>query len=375
MKKIISLTLCITMILSIFVGCSSTDKEAMGKTQVINGYTVNNEYDRLGLKTIDGEAFVVNENPNTFLDKYSGIGFTMSDTMVKEREKEFSKISGFVSTESIGFVYYSESVNDILPNDEDASKMSQEEIAKIYEKIMQYEFDLFAVIRDDKSPENTEYITKLKSNYSNLEELLTFDNSTFYFAYNDNYEGKILTEKEKEQVDIFISDMKEMKNGLCIFKAVEQEENVVFKGSLVDFMAKTMSGKEIDQSIFGNYDITMVNLWATWCGYCVEELPDLQRMYEQLPENVNIISICTDASEEKELVQKMIEEMGIRFETIIDSEDLKEKFYKYAEAMPTTVFVDKFGNVIGDVQTGLPGEDVVAGYTKLLEDALEIIGK
>ena len=127
--------------------------------------------------------------------------------------------------------------------------------------------------------------------------------------------------------------------------------------------------------MIADYDITMVNIWATWCGFCVKELPDIQKLYEKLPENVNSISICTDASTETELAQSMIDDSGIKYETLIGNDELEEKLTQYCDAMPVTVFVDSNGNIVGDAQTGLPGEDVVKGYSELIDQALNEIGK
>lgn len=94
-----------------------------------------------------------------------------------------------------------------------------------------------------------------------------------------------------------------------------------------------------------------------------------------MPENVNIISINTVASTKTELAQSMIDETGIQFETLVDNDALKEAFIQYCDAHPTTVFVDSQGNIVRNIHTGLPGEDVVVGYSTLIDQALAMIGK
>ena len=39
-----------------------------------------------------------------------------------------------------------------------------------------------------------------------------------------------------------------------------------------------MTIETVTQDIFADYDLTMVNVWATWCGYCVEEMPELAKL-------------------------------------------------------------------------------------------------
>ncbi|MBQ7755573.1 MAG: TlpA family protein disulfide reductase, partial [Clostridia bacterium] len=57
------------------------------------------------------------------------------------------------------------------------------------------------------------------------------------------------------------------------------------------FSAKTLEGQKVTQEFFGQYDLTMVNVWASWCGPCKSELPELAELYGKLPENVGFLSI------------------------------------------------------------------------------------
>ena len=50
------------------------------------------------------------------------------------------------------------------------------------------------------------------------------------------------------------------------------------------FSAKTLDGEKITQEYFGQYDLTMVNVWASWCPPCRGELRELGELYGKLPE-------------------------------------------------------------------------------------------
>ena len=58
------------------------------------------------------------------------------------------------------------------------------------------------------------------------------------------------------------------------------------------FKTVDLEGNEVTQDIFKDYDMTMINVWTTWCPYCIEEMPELETVYQKLPENVNFITIC-----------------------------------------------------------------------------------
>lgn len=139
------------------------------------------------------------------------------------------------------------------------------------------------------------------------------------------------------------------------------------------FSTQTLDGKEFTQTDFSNYDLTMVNLWTTWCPYCINEMPELQKVYESLPANVNMISICCDADEEADLAKQILTENGCKFQTLISNDSLESSLLLYIEGFPTTVFVDKEGNVVGEMQVGAPAQEetkIADAYLKLIQDRL-----
>ncbi len=139
------------------------------------------------------------------------------------------------------------------------------------------------------------------------------------------------------------------------------------------FTAETMSGLEFNTDSFGDYDLTMVNIWATWCSPCVKEMPYLQDLYEQLPENINLITICSDATLDPDLANEILADSNAEFETIIADETVSSIVLSRIQAFPTSVFVDKNGTVLHAVE-GAPNSDDIAGvYLQLINDIMDII--
>lgn len=120
---------------------------------------------------------------------------------------------------------------------------------------------------------------------------------------------------------------------------------------------------------------TMVNIWTTWCSYCIKEMDGLEALYKQLPENVNMLTVCVDAQEEMQLAEEILDKTGATFQTLVGNDSLQETLLQYVSGYPTTVYVDKDGNVVGDVQQGAPGRDVVAGYQALIENCLALVNE
>lgn len=132
------------------------------------------------------------------------------------------------------------------------------------------------------------------------------------------------------------------------------------KGPLTNFSVKTLKGERVSEDIFASYDITMVNLWATWCPPCVRELPDIQKLYSKKPSNSNIISFCLDAGDSEDTfkrAQNLVKSTNMQFPVLLDRA-LQNAIMRAVKSngIPTTVFVDKNGNIVGDPIIGAHSE-------------------
>lgn len=136
------------------------------------------------------------------------------------------------------------------------------------------------------------------------------------------------------------------------------------------FYTTDLEGNEITQEIFRDYDVTMINVWATWCEPCREEMPEIQKAYEQLPENANIISVCMDANGNEALAAQIAEKAGIKFEVLIAKDILADQVNGIS-SFPTTVFVDSEGHSIGEPIIGVrSGVDVTQFYLENINGLL-----
>ncbi|MBP3651821.1 MAG: TlpA family protein disulfide reductase [Clostridia bacterium] len=143
---------------------------------------------------------------------------------------------------------------------------------------------------------------------------------------------------------------------------------------LTNFTTTDMEGNTVTQEIFSGYDLTMVNIWATWCGYCVEEMPELAKLKKMLPENVNLITICDDAAYETELTQQILRESGANFQTLKTTEDMYTQLLAYVYAFPTTFFVNSEGIPVVQPLTGVPSmENAADAYYTIIEQILKLM--
>lgn len=100
-------------------------------------------------------------------------------------------------------------------------------------------------------------------------------------------------------------------------------------------------------------------------------LPEIQAAYEQLPENANIISICTDAKGNEELAGQIVDKTGVKYPVLMPDEEAEKQFANIY-AYPTNIFVDSNGQQIGSPVTGAPGgTDLTEFYLDKIREALE----
>ena len=107
-------------------------------------------------------------------------------------------------------------------------------------------------------------------------------------------------------------------------------------------------GDKVTADIFKDYDVTMVNLFTTWCGYCIREMPDIEKLSKNLPAKSNLIAICADAYEAPEDLKDIVDAFGLDFTILKMTEDELDGIYSTL-GYPTTLFVDKSGKVIDEL--------------------------
>jgi peroxiredoxin len=106
---------------------------------------------------------------------------------------------------------------------------------------------------------------------------------------------------------------------------------------LEDLMGNTVSLQDYVGSV------VLVNLWATWCPPCKEEMPGLQSFYEK-HRTEGFVLIGIDQEETLEVVKPFVEEYGLTFPIWLDLEYLAEREFK-TNSLPSSFVIDRSGQV------------------------------
>lgn len=115
------------------------------------------------------------------------------------------------------------------------------------------------------------------------------------------------------------------------------------------FRAPAISGETLAGDGMSLSDLrgkaVFINFWASWCGPCLLEMPEIQRLYEHLPPQTAILTVnMTDTEASPGHVAAFMEQRGWTFPVVLDPGSRAALAYR-AVALPTSVFVGADGLV------------------------------
>ena len=139
----------------------------------------------------------------------------------------------------------------------------------------------------------------------------------------------------------------------------------------VTFEAADMEGNEVSSSIFSESKLTMINVWATYCNPCLQEMPDLGELSGEYDSGeFQIIGVISDVQEgaDQDTLDKassLIEQTGADYPHLLLNESLYEAMLTEVTAVPTTFFFDSNGMVL-DTLVGSRDKDEWKGIIDAL---------
>lgn len=103
-------------------------------------------------------------------------------------------------------------------------------------------------------------------------------------------------------------------------------------------------------------DVILVNLWATWCGPCIKEMPELVAMQEKYGDRgFKIIGLNT-SDEPPELVKAFVEKQKLNYKIGWATDEVRDKFFQLSEmsGIPQSIIINRNGNMVGLFRGGGP---------------------
>ncbi len=111
----------------------------------------------------------------------------------------------------------------------------------------------------------------------------------------------------------------------------------------INFSATDINGNSVSLSDYSGYDVIMINMWEPWCGPCVNEMSDIQKLYTDYKSKGFLV--IGAFSDDPDSAKEIINQKGVTYPVINKPYELKKFETGY---VPTTIFIDGSGNVLSE---------------------------
>lgn len=227
----------------------------------------------------------------------------------------------------------------------------------------------------------TEENAPLYEIFVNTEDIvkLTGTNKDGYFLGNSvtcatAEEAKKLVEQASEILKEY--DMKAMLASDSSAEMTYADSNELFQDVALD--GTDLDGKALPDDLLAKDGVTMVNVWATFCNPCLEEMPYLEKLNKEFAaagKNFKVVGIAADVINDKgkvgqeqlDLAKEIVKKTGVTYTNIIPGEKLQSDILPNVTAFPTSFFLNDKGEVIKTVMGATTKDDWANTANELLE--------
>ena len=180
----------------------------------------------------------------------------------------------------------------------------------------------------------------------------------YYLSTNKDADESL--KKEVEKIDVTLTEMTPFQQ-LSAFDQPQETSNAGDSTNVGKFETKGVDGKDYTEKVFSDYDLTLVNVFTTWCSPCVNEIPELEKLYEEMKEKgvgvvgVVLDTVSDDAKQNEDTVKKagvLQEKTKASYPFLVPDSTMMNGRLNGISAFPETFFVDKEGNIVGETYSG-----------------------
>ena len=239
--------------------------------------------------------------------------------------------------------------------------------------------DLFFVMACDEDKSFEDALATLQVDSSKLGkagELGQSGEYKYYYFSGDysEYENELreaLTDEFYPEYKALLADVENIAAGITLTEPKKLKSGTTL-GNKISFETKDLDGNTVtSEELFAQNKVTMINIWATWCGPCKNELSELEKMNTEIEaKGCKIIGICDDAAEGASTIKEaksILEEKGVHYLNLQQTAEIKSLLPPLA--YPTTYFVDSEGRLLTEPVVGT----LFSEYHARLDEALEIV--
>ena len=200
----------------------------------------------------------------------------------------------------------------------------------------------------------------------------------YYLSTNKDADESL--KKEVEEIDVTLTEMTPFQQ-LSAFDQPQDTSNAGDSTTVGKFETKGVDGKDYTEKVFSDYDLTLVNIFTTWCSPCVNEIPELEKLYEEMKDKgVGVVGVVLDTvgddgKQDDATVKKagvLQEKTKASYPFLIPDSTMMNGRLNGISAFPETFFVGKDGNIVGETYSGSHSLDE---WKKIVEKELANVSK
>ena len=157
----------------------------------------------------------------------------------------------------------------------------------------------------------------------------------------------------------------------CGTKESSEDSGVPEAGQTIAFETTDLEGNSVtSDQLFSENQITMINVWGTFCPPCIDEMPELAKMEKEYSgKGAGIVGVMVDVpsadADTFKDAEDIVKQTGVEYTNLIPWNSFEDDFS--VSAVPTTFFVDSQGKVIGEPIVGA----MIDEYRTVLDEYLE----
>jgi len=126
------------------------------------------------------------------------------------------------------------------------------------------------------------------------------------------------------------------------------------RDKVVHFDLQNIAGGSMTSEDFKG-KVTVVDVWATWCKPCLEEIPKYNELYDSLEsKDVAVVGIAVESPRRD--IQSRVRQLGIKYPVLIGDDETLQAFGR-VEAFPTTVVINKDGKIYRQYRGAVPHKE------------------
>ena len=189
-------------------------------------------------------------------------------------------------------------------------------------------------------------------NMDDVTEIGEADGYTFYLFQDPDDDISAFRPEFAEEFTALRAMVPEIAAGATLYAPAKPYADVI--GKTLTFTTTDVEGNPVtSEELFGQHEITMLNLWTSQCHFCIEELPDLEEINGRLADkDCAIVGLLLDGDDPDALTlgKEILAENGVTYTVIVPPENVDDLFD--VNAFPTSFFVNRDGVVVGEPVEG-----------------------